>query len=91
VHTFSGGISHTTSPWHEFGVTRTRIRTTVDRTLLDDDARRLRAGTTDAELIDEALTALLARYRCAEIDATDTAAYEAHPIDGGDDWGDLAS
>jgi hypothetical protein len=69
---------------------RARISTTVDRTLLDD-ARRLHAGTTDAELVDEALEALLARYRAGEIDASYQAAYEAHPIDGEDDWGDLAS
>ena len=71
-------------------MTRARISTTVDRTLLDD-ARRLHAGTTDAELIDEALTALLGRDRSAEIDAAYAAAYEALPIDGEDDWGDLAS
>jgi len=71
-------------------MTRARISTTVDRTLLDD-ARRLHAGTTDAELVDEALTALLTRYRSAEIDAAYSAAYEAHPIGEEDDWGDLAS
>ncbi|MFN3258196.1 MAG: type II toxin-antitoxin system VapB family antitoxin [Ilumatobacter sp.] len=71
-------------------MTRARISTTVDRTLLDD-ARRLHPGTTDAELVDAALTALLDRYRSAEIDATYAAAYEAHPIDGEDEWGDLAS
>lgn len=71
-------------------MTRARISTTVDRTLLDD-ARRLHAGTTDAELVDEALAALLARYQAAEIDASYATAYEAHPIDGEDDWGDLAS
>jgi hypothetical protein len=69
---------------------RARISTTVDRTLLDD-ARRLHAGTTDAELVDEALTALLARYRSAEIDAAYEAAYGARPIDDADDWGDLGS
>jgi hypothetical protein len=69
---------------------RARISTTVDRDLLDD-ARRLHAGTTDAQLVDEALTALLRSYRSAEVDAAYAAAYEAHPIDGQDDWGDLAS
>ena len=44
-----------------------------------------------AELIDEALTALLARYRSAEIDAAYVAAYAAHPLDEADEWGDLAS
>jgi hypothetical protein len=71
-------------------MTRARISTTVDSALLND-ARRLHAGTTDAELIDEALAALLARYRSAEIDAAYAAAYEAHPIDSEDEWGDLAS
>jgi len=71
-------------------MTRARISTTVDRALLDD-ARRLHGGTTDAELVDEALTALLDRYRSAEIDTAYAAAYEAHPIDSEDDWGDLAS
>ena len=71
-------------------MTRARISTTVDRTLLED-ARRLHAGTTDSELVEEALTALLARYRSVEIDAAYAAAYEAHPIDGKDEWGDLAS
>lgn len=71
-------------------MTRARISTTVDSALLED-ARRLHAGTTDAELVDEALTALLARYRSAEIDAAYKAAYEADPIDSKDEWGDLAS
>ncbi len=71
-------------------MTRARISTTVDRTLLDD-ARRLHAGTTDAELVDDALTALLSSYRSAEVDAAYAAAYGTHPIDGEDDWGDLAS
>ncbi len=39
---------------------RARISTTVDAALLDN-ARRSRASITDAELIDEALTVLLAR------------------------------
>ena len=71
-------------------MTRARLSTTVDRTLLED-ARRLHSGTTDAELVDEALTALLGSYRSAEIDAAYEAAYEIDPIDGEDDWGDLAS
>lgn len=68
---------------------RTRISTTVDRHLLDT-ARRLRAGVPDAGLIDEALAALLARHRAAEIDAS-YAAYDAQPLDEPDEWGDLAS
>ena len=36
---------------------RTRLSTTVNRDLLDD-ARKAHAGTTDAELIDDALTGI---------------------------------
>jgi len=71
-------------------MTRARISTTVDRQLLDD-ARRVHAGTTDAELVDEALTALLRSYRSAEIDAAYAAAYQDHPLEDHDEWGDLAS
>lgn len=56
---------------------RTRISTTVDRRLLDG-ARRMRAGLTDAALIDEALGVLLARNRAAEVDAG-YAAYDGRP------------
>jgi len=41
-------------------------------------------------LIDEALEALLARQRSAEIDAS-YATYEHQPLDEPDEWGDLAS
>ncbi|MPV50412.1 DUF2191 domain-containing protein [Pseudactinotalea sp. HY160] len=68
---------------------RTRLSTTVDASLLEH-ARRVRSGTTDAALVDEALGALLARYRAAEIDAG-YAAYDEHPLDEPDEWGDLAS
>ena len=53
-------------------------------------ARRVRKGVTDAALIDEALAALLARYRSVQVDAG-YAAYEEHPVDEPDEWGDLAS
>jgi hypothetical protein len=68
---------------------RTRVSTTVDETLLEG-ARRLRSGLTDAALVDEALEALLARHRAAEIDAS-YAAYDRHPLDEPDACGDLAS
>ena len=68
---------------------RTRLSTTVDAELLEG-ARRVRSGVTDAALIDEALTALLARHRAAEIDAS-YAAYDEHPLDEPDAWGDLES
>jgi hypothetical protein len=68
---------------------RTRLSTTVDAELLAD-ARRLRSELTDAALVDEALAALLARHRAAEIDAA-YASYDEHPLDEPDAWGDLAS
>jgi len=68
---------------------RIRLSTTVDAGLLSS-ARDVRAGITDAALIDEALGALLARHRAAEVDASYTA-YDKYPIDEPDEWGDLAS
>jgi hypothetical protein len=67
---------------------RIRLSTTVDRQLLLE-ARKV-SGTTDAALVDEALTALLARHRAAEVDAS-YAVYDEHPLDEPDEWGDLAS
>jgi hypothetical protein len=61
----------------------------VDATLLNG-ARRLRSGLPDAALVDEALIALIARHRGAEIDAS-YAVYEQHPLDEPDAWGDLES
>lgn len=52
-------------------------------------ARRV-TGNPDSVLVDEALAALLARHRSAEVDAS-YAAYDAHPLDEPDEWGDLAS
>lgn len=68
---------------------RARLSTTVDAGLLRS-ARSARSGITDAALVDEALEALLARHRAAEVDAS-YAAYDEHPIDEPDAWGDLAS
>lgn len=68
---------------------RVRVSTTVDENLLAS-ARRARAGVSDAALVDEALAALLARHRAAEVDAA-YSAYEEHPLDEADEWGDLAS
>jgi hypothetical protein len=68
---------------------RIRLSTTVDAQLLSN-ARRVRTGLTDAALVDEALGALLARHRSAEVDAS-YAAYDEHPTDEPDEWGDLAS
>jgi len=68
---------------------RTRLSTTVNADLLQA-ARRVRSGDTDAAMIDEALRALLARHRSAEVEAS-YAAYDDHPLDEPDEWGDLAS
>jgi len=68
---------------------RTRVSTTVDGELLAR-ARGLRAGAADSALLDEALAALVARHRAAEIDDA-YHAYDDHPIDEPDAWGDLAS
>ncbi len=71
------------------GVNRIRLSTTVDAGLLSS-AREVRAGITDPTLIDEALGALFALHRSAEVDAS-YAAYDEHPVDEPDEWGDLAS
>ena len=68
---------------------RVRVSTTVDESLLEE-ARALRSGINDATLLDEALHALLARHRAARLDAAYDA-YDTHPIDEADEWGDLAS
>jgi len=70
-------------------MSRTRISTTVDANLLEN-ARGVRPNTTDAAMIDEALRALLARHRATEVNAS-YAAYDEHPLDEPDEWGDLAS
>jgi antitoxin MazE5 len=68
---------------------RVRISTTVDEQLLAA-AREALAGVNDSALIDEALDALLARNRGAEIDAA-YVAYDRLPLESADEWGDLAS
>jgi antitoxin MazE5 len=68
---------------------RVRISTTVDEQLLAE-ARRTRGGVNDSALVDEALAALLARNRAAEIDLA-YAAYDRIPLNAEDEWGDLAS
>lgn len=67
---------------------RVRVSTTVDEDLLAR-ARSL-CDTTDAAMLDEALTSLLARRRGTEIDAAYDV-YDEHPLDENDEWGDLAS
>lgn len=91
AHVVVSGWSHRDLPptWHDDGMARIRLSTTVDSALLND-ARRTRSGITDAALVDEALTALLARHRAAEVDAS-YAVYNEHPLDEPDEWGDLAA
>ena len=70
-------------------MTRARVSTTVDGDLLTT-ARGLRAWTNDASLLDAALAALLRAHRAVEIDDA-YRAYDQHPLDEADEWGDLAS
>jgi hypothetical protein len=70
-------------------MSRKRVSTTVDEELLAA-ARSLRDGLNDAALLDEALEALIARHRAVERDAA-YAAYDEHPLDEPDEWGDLAT
>ena len=65
------------------------MSTTVDEVLLAA-ARAIEVGRTDAAVLDDALRALLAQHRAAEIDEA-YSAYDEHPIDEPDEWGDLAS
>ncbi len=53
-------------------------------------ARRASGGQPDAVLLDEALRSFLLRHRAAELDS-EYAAYDVHPLDEPDEWGDLAS
>ena len=68
---------------------RVRVSTTVDEDLLAN-ARRASGGQPDAVLIDAALRSFLLRHRAAELDS-EYDAYDAHPLDEPDEWGDLAS
>jgi hypothetical protein len=68
---------------------RMRVSTTVDQQLLES-ARRALSPLTDSAVLDQALAALLDRHRAAEIDAAYTA-YDKHPLEEPDAWGDLAS
>ncbi len=66
---------------------RIRVSTTVDETLLAH-ARSVFVGSPDSVLLDEALSALLTSHRAAETDAA-YRAYDRHPLDQPDEWGDL--
>ena len=84
-----GGVDGVPCLWHAYGMARVRVSTTVDEQLLAK-ARGARRGVGDAALLDQALAALLAQHRAAELDAAYTA-YDDHPLDEADEWGDLAS
>jgi hypothetical protein len=68
---------------------RVRVSTTVDEHLLSE-ARIANPQHSDSALFDAALAALLARSRAAEIDEG-YSAYEDHPMNEPDEWGDLES
>jgi|JI10StandDraft_1071094.scaffolds.fasta_scaffold311481_2 hypothetical protein len=72
---------------------KVRVSTTVDEALLEQ-ARAVHGATTDASLLEAALTALLDSHRRAEVDAAYDRAYspdgEARPDAEPDAWGDLA-
>jgi hypothetical protein len=68
---------------------RTRVSTTVDGELLTR-AHEVTGAPSNAALFDLALDALLAQHRGAELDRA-YAAYDEHPLDEPDEWGDLAS
>lgn len=70
-------------------MSRIRVSTTVDEDLLAE-ARLVAAAASDAALLDQALAAFLAQHRRAEVDQA-YRAYDEHPIDEPDEWGDLAS
>lgn len=69
---------------------KVRVSTTVDAELLAR-ARRLHAGQTDASMLEAALEALLREHREAAVDRAYLQAYREHPVEAGDEWGDLAS
>ena len=70
-------------------MSRSRVSTTVDANLLSE-ARTANPQLNDAVLFDAALGALLAHSRAAAID-DGYRAYDDHPIDEPDEWGDLQS
>jgi hypothetical protein len=77
------------SMWYTGAMPRIRVSTTVDDQLLAS-ARRLQPRLPDSLLLDQALSALLALYREAEVDAAYDV-YDRLPLDAPDEWGDLAS
>jgi hypothetical protein len=77
------------SPCHTYAMPRSRVSTTVDEVLLSE-ARASLPKLNDAALFDAALGSLLATSRAAAIDES-YRAYDDHPLDEPDEWGDLDS
>ncbi len=77
-----------TVAWHDCGMARTRISTTVDDELLQA-VRSRRVGRPDSAVMDEALTVLLRELRRRDTDAAYESAYAAAPLGEPDEWGDL--
>lgn len=71
-------------------MTKVRVSTTVDADLLAR-ARLAHGATTDASLLEAALSALLEARRRVEVDAAYDRTYAAAPATEPDAWGDLAS
>lgn len=71
-------------------MTKVRVSTTVDADLLAR-ARQAHGETTDASLLEAALSALLDARRQSEVDAAYDRAYSATPVTAPDAWGDLAA
>lgn len=69
---------------------RTALSTTVDDGLLTE-ARAVTAATSDAALLDQALSALLRQHRSDQVNHRCYATYDERPLDEPDEWGDLAS
>jgi len=75
--------------WHNYGMARIRVGTTVDERLIEA-ARGANPNLRDSALIDAALEALVARSRAAEIDSAYNA-YDTRSMDQPNAWGDLKS
>lgn len=71
-------------------MSRVRVSTTVDRDLLAE-ARELHGGQTDSSLVEAGLAALVRQYRHEQVAQMYADAYEQHPADKVDDWGDLGT
>lgn len=76
--------------WHDRGMARVRVSTTVDDALLQR-ARAAHGAGTDASLVEASLEALLREHREAEIDHAYARAYAEQPATSPDEWGDLGA